>query len=159
MFVLVVDDLREHLQLVATQEPNAVKFNRPDGRVTFTLAVESDRATIAVGNTGAGLAAEDHSRVFERFYRGDPSRRRDRATGTGLGLSLSREILRAHGVHIGTRRDVVMHVDAHRFERHAGCGIPGSHGCTAGCRGFSPRRGRRMPALPGRAADAWQAGG
>ena len=56
-----------------------------------------DVAEIRVGNTGTGLGAHDRQRLFERFYRGDPARTRGRAGGTGLGLSLSREILRAHG--------------------------------------------------------------
>jgi len=50
-----------------------------------------------VGNTGPGISAEDYPRIFERFYRGNPARTRDSAGGVGLGLSLSREIFRAHG--------------------------------------------------------------
>jgi signal transduction histidine kinase len=52
---------------------------------------------VTVRNTGPGIPAADHSRIFERFYRGDPARRHGRVAGIGLGLSLSREILRAHG--------------------------------------------------------------
>lgn len=76
---------------------NAVKYNRTDGTIRLTLRAEADHATITVGNTGPGIQDADRPRVFERFYRGDPSRQRDRAAGVGLGLSLSREILRAHG--------------------------------------------------------------
>ena len=76
---------------------NAVKYNRAGGLIRVTLTAEAGLATIAVGNTGPGIPAQDRPRVFERFYRSDPARRRDRASGAGLGLSLSREILRAHG--------------------------------------------------------------
>jgi two-component system heavy metal sensor histidine kinase CusS len=76
---------------------NAVKFNRPGGKVAFNLATAGGRAEITVGNTGAGIDAADHGRVFERFFRGDKARSHAGVPGAGLGLSLSREILRAHG--------------------------------------------------------------
>lgn len=75
---------------------NALKYNRPAGRLRVTLAAEAGVAVITVGNTGPGIPAGHRSRVFERFYRSDPARQRDRTAGVGLGLSLSREILRAH---------------------------------------------------------------
>ena len=75
---------------------NAIKYNREGGRIHFALRVESGVALVEVGNTGSGIAAEDQTRVFERFFRGDRVRNRQSA-GVGLGLSLSREILRAHG--------------------------------------------------------------
>ncbi len=65
--------------------------------IRVTLRPEAGVATIAVGNTGPGIPEPDRPRVFERFCRSDPARRRDRAAGAGLGLSVSREILRAHG--------------------------------------------------------------
>ena len=49
-----------------------------------------------VSNTGPGIPPADRGRIFERFYRADPSRS-GRVDGVGLGLSLSREIIRAHG--------------------------------------------------------------
>jgi signal transduction histidine kinase len=51
---------------------------------------------ICVANTGPGIPPADRDRIFERFYRSDPSRSA-RVDGVGLGLSLAREILRAHG--------------------------------------------------------------
>ncbi len=86
--------LEQALQNLAN---NALKYNRPGGLVRVTLTTAAGFAVITVGNTGKGISAADRPRVFERFYRGDPSRNRDRASGVGLGLSLSREILRAHG--------------------------------------------------------------
>ena len=76
---------------------NAVKYNRDGGLIRVTLKAEAGSATITVGNTGPGIAEADRLHVFERFYRSDPARSHDRASGAGLGLSLSREILRAHG--------------------------------------------------------------
>jgi two-component system heavy metal sensor histidine kinase CusS len=76
---------------------NAVKYNRPGGVVRVSLARRDGTSEIRIGNTGPGLAEKDRQRLFERFYRGDPARTRGRAGGTGLGLSLAREIIRAHG--------------------------------------------------------------
>lgn len=76
---------------------NAIKYNRPDGRIHVSVTTDQASALISVGNTGPAIPAADRTRVFERFYRGDPARARNAPAGAGLGLSLSREILRAHG--------------------------------------------------------------
>jgi two-component system heavy metal sensor histidine kinase CusS len=75
---------------------NAVKYNQPNGRVSVTLAATADEAVLTVGNTGPGIPPEDQPHVFDRFYR---VRRSAGPTpeGLGLGLSLAREIIRAHG--------------------------------------------------------------
>ncbi len=87
------DLLEQSLQNLAS---NAIKYNRPDGRIRFELATVTDSIFVRVANTGPGIPATDRDRVFERFYRGDPSRN-DRVEGVGLGLSLAREIVRSHG--------------------------------------------------------------
>jgi len=87
------DLLEQALQNLAV---NAIKYNQSDGRIRFELAQEAQRVLVRVANTGPGIAPADRERVFERFYRADPSRS-DGVDGVGLGLSLSREIIRAHG--------------------------------------------------------------
>lgn len=76
---------------------NAIKYNRAEGLIRLTLRLAADSAIVTVANTGPGISAENRPHVFERFFRGDRSRARHAATGVGLGLSLSREIIRAHG--------------------------------------------------------------
>ena len=78
---------------------NAIKYNRDGGRIRFALTIDATnaRATLTVANTGPGIAPEDRPRIFERFFRGDRARTRHAGVSLGLGLSLSREILRAHG--------------------------------------------------------------
>ncbi|MBM3844349.1 MAG: HAMP domain-containing protein [Verrucomicrobia bacterium] len=76
---------------------NAAKFNRPQGNIRLELLAAGTEALLRIGNSGPGIPKDDLPRLFERFYRGDPARRRDRPGGAGLGLSLAREILRAHG--------------------------------------------------------------
>jgi len=87
------DLLRQVLQNLFS---NAVKYNRDGGFIECRLWQENGTATLCFANTVAGGHAIDRERLFDRFYRGDPSRNR-RVDGSGLGLSLAREISRAHG--------------------------------------------------------------
>ena len=74
---------------------NAVKYNCDDGLVRFNLSDHNSHVLFKVSNTGAAIPDQDHQRIFDRFYRVDKSRSNQKS-GTGLGLSLSREIARAH---------------------------------------------------------------
>jgi len=87
------DLLEQALQNLAS---NAVKYNHDGGVVQFELQLEADHVLIRVANTGSQIPTADRDRIFERFYRADPARS-GRVEGTGLGLSLAREIVRAHG--------------------------------------------------------------
>ncbi len=62
------------------------------GRLTLEACRDGDSIALRVGDTGAGIAAEDLPRVFEPLYTTKP-----RGSGTGLGLPLVREIVAAHG--------------------------------------------------------------
>jgi two-component system phosphate regulon sensor histidine kinase PhoR len=75
---------------------NAVKYNRDNGSVEVTLRRESGFCKIEVSDTGIGIPAEHHARVFERFYRVDKSRSK-KTGGTGLGLSIVKHIAAYHG--------------------------------------------------------------
>lgn len=75
---------------------NAVRYNHPDGEVRLSLRGEGDAAVLAVANTGAGIPTAKHGEVFQRFFRINSDRNRA-SGGSGLGLSLCREIVSAHG--------------------------------------------------------------
>jgi heavy metal sensor kinase len=75
---------------------NAVRYNEPGGRVRVTLEVLDNAAVLDISNGGPGIPAPDQPRIFDRFFRGDTARSGS-VEGTGLGLSLAREIVRAHG--------------------------------------------------------------
>lgn len=75
---------------------NAVKYTPPEGRVSVTTFKERERACLRVSDTGPGIAPADLARLGTRFYRVDKARSRETG-GSGLGLSIARGILSAHG--------------------------------------------------------------
>ena len=75
---------------------NAVRYNRPGGEVWLALRRENSVLVLTLVNTGAGLPAEKRGELFQRFFRLDADRNRT-SGGSGLGLSLCREITAAHG--------------------------------------------------------------
>ncbi len=78
---------------------NAVRYNRPDGSVTVEARQEDGATVIEVRDTGPGIPAEHLPRLFERFYRVDPSRA-ETTGGAGLGLSIVRKIVEGQGGHV-----------------------------------------------------------
>jgi len=86
------DLLEQALQNLAS---NAIKYNHAGGLVQFELVVEADQTVVRIANTGPPIPPVDQESIFERFYRADPARS-GQVEGTGLGLSLAREIIRAH---------------------------------------------------------------
>ncbi|HLO86435.1 MAG TPA: ATP-binding protein [Nostocaceae cyanobacterium] len=82
-------------QVVQNLISNAVKYNLPTGWVRIETKCQENIIFLTVTNSSQTIPARDRERIFERFYRGDPSRNRQ-IEGIGLGLSLSREIARAH---------------------------------------------------------------
>ena len=81
-------------QVFANLVDNAVKYTPPGGRITIEGRDEGDTAVVEVADTGPGIAAADRERIWERLYRGDRSRSE---RGLGIGLSLVRAIVAAHG--------------------------------------------------------------
>ena len=74
---------------------NAVKYNVSGGTLKFDLTDGKDEVRLVITNSGVAIPEDERELIFERFYRVDKSRG-SRAPGTGLGLSLAREIIRAH---------------------------------------------------------------
>jgi two-component system phosphate regulon sensor histidine kinase PhoR len=73
---------------------NAIKFTPPGGEIQVSAGQAHDAIVFAVRDTGVGIEAEVLPRIFERFYKVDPSRS---GKGTGLGLSIARHLVEAHG--------------------------------------------------------------
>jgi signal transduction histidine kinase len=93
---VVLADRARLSQVVTNLVDNAVKFTGAGGSVRVRVWEAGDRAGLAVADTGPGIAPEHLRRVFDRFYRLDPARSRARG-GSGLGLTICRELVEAHG--------------------------------------------------------------
>ena len=83
-------------QVILNLLSNAVKFTPPGGRIVLSADAGSDVVTIRVSDTGAGIAPEMLTRVFERFWQADKSTTR-KHSGVGLGLTISRHLVELHG--------------------------------------------------------------
>ena len=83
-------------QAVGNLLDNAVTHTPEGGSVTVSAHASADAVEVQVADTGPGIAPEDLPRVFDRFYRADPSRSRSTG-GTGLGLTIARRLVEAHG--------------------------------------------------------------
>jgi signal transduction histidine kinase len=72
-----------------------LKYSPPATPITVSARATGQTVTISVADQGAGIPESEQSRIFEKFYR-TPKHRRQ-LTGTGMGLTIAREILRSHG--------------------------------------------------------------
>ena len=75
---------------------NAIKYNRLGGKITVSLATRDHDAVISVLDTGLGISPPDLAQLFDRFFRTE-SARSSTTVGTGLGLGITRDIVRRHG--------------------------------------------------------------
>jgi signal transduction histidine kinase len=88
-------DNRMIQRMIANLLDNAIKYTPVGGSVEVAVNTgNNDQVTITVKDSGIGISEKDMPRIFERFYRCDPSRSE---AGIGLGLSFARAIARAHG--------------------------------------------------------------
>ena len=78
---------------------NAIKFSNQDGTITVTVSERGSKVTVSVKDQGIGIPKESLNKVWERFYKTDLSRGKDKK-GTGLGLSITKQIINAHNENI-----------------------------------------------------------
>ena len=94
--VSLAGDRHRLRQLLLNLTDNAVKYNQPHGKVTIELVRSNGHAELRIANTGAGIPPSSQPRIFDRFFRGDPSRNWP-IEGCGLGLCIAQWIVTAHG--------------------------------------------------------------
>jgi signal transduction histidine kinase len=92
---MMADKERLH-QLLVILLDNAMKYTPPPGELLLTGNKQGNNLLLTVEDSGQGIAADDLPRVFDRFYRGDKARSREKG-GTGLGLSIAKWIVEQHG--------------------------------------------------------------
>jgi two-component system phosphate regulon sensor histidine kinase PhoR len=76
---------------------NALRYSPDGGQIQVTIEQRNGWHQVRVSDGGPGLSDDDLAHMFERFYRGDPSRVRSQRTGSGLGLSIVQQIAVTHG--------------------------------------------------------------
>ena len=93
----ILGDAGKVHQVVANLLANA-RIHTPVGTpISVSIASNEEGTSISIADAGPGLSQEDQARIFERFYRADPSRNRAREEGSGLGLSIVDSVMQAHG--------------------------------------------------------------
>lgn len=98
--VQVIGDRDRLKQVLVNLVGNAIQYTPPGGQVTLSLQKQGDQARLYVRDSGPGIPAADQPHIFERFYRGERSRKRSggaQSSGFGLGLSIAYWIVRNHG--------------------------------------------------------------
>jgi heavy metal sensor kinase len=98
----IIGDPGQLRRAVRNLVENAIRHSPVGGTVRVRCTVGEATATIEVRDEGPGIPAELRTRIFDRFFRADPSRRRSTG-GSGLGLAISRHIAEAHGGRVGVR--------------------------------------------------------
>jgi signal transduction histidine kinase len=90
-------DPKRTRQIIAVLLDNAVRFAPPEGYITVTGRLHDRWVEASVTDSGPGIAPEQLSRVFDRFYRAEASRTRGKGGGTGLGLAIAHNLARVQG--------------------------------------------------------------
>ncbi|MDA1007832.1 MAG: ATP-binding protein [Planctomycetota bacterium] len=92
-------------QAITNLLTNAIKFSPDGSKVRIRVGADGDSVRLSVLDEGPGIAPEHHHRLFERFFRVDAARSRDRG-GTGLGLAIVKHIARVHGGDAGVESTI-----------------------------------------------------
>ena len=93
---IAADEERIH-EVLANLLDNALRHTQAGGTVTVSAARGPAGVRVTVADTGEGIDPHDRERVFERFYRGERSRARRAGAGSGIGLTIARAVVEAHG--------------------------------------------------------------
>jgi two-component system OmpR family sensor kinase len=101
--VFVLGDSQRIHQVVANLLANARTHTPDDSQIKVALDQGIAETIISVSDNGPGLSEDDQERIFERFFRADPSRARTSGEGSGLGLSIVDAVMQAHGGYVSVQ--------------------------------------------------------
>jgi signal transduction histidine kinase len=94
--IYVFGDSQRLSQVLVNLLSNAIQHTPPDNQIFITTEMSDKNAIVKVKNLGAWIPGDELERIFDRFYRLDRSRNRNQG-GSGLGLSIARSLIEAHG--------------------------------------------------------------
>jgi signal transduction histidine kinase len=83
-------------QVLSNLVANALRYTPPGGTITLDARLDGASVQILVTDTGAGIAPKDLPFIFDRFWRGDRARTHTSGAGSGLGLSIANQLVKAH---------------------------------------------------------------
>lgn len=95
----VTADMAKIQQVIYNLTDNAIKFSHPDSSITIETTEKNDKVFVSVKDSGIGIPGDSLKKIWERFYKTDVSRGKDKR-GTGLGLAIVKEIIQAHDENI-----------------------------------------------------------
>lgn len=95
----VYADMGKIQQVLYNLIDNAIKFSQPDSVITIETTIKYEKIFVSVRDTGVGIPKDSLNKIWERFYKSDASRGKDKS-GTGLGLAIVKEILQLHNENI-----------------------------------------------------------
>ena len=120
---LYVDADRDKIsQVIQNLIDNAVKFSSPDSSIEIQTTVQKDKIFVTVSDHGIGIPEESLPHIWDRFYKTDVSRGKDK-TGSGLGLAITKEIIDAHREYIHATSILGSGTDFSFSLRHHSSGI------------------------------------
>ena len=101
--VFILGDSQRVHQVVANLLANARTHTPDNSQIKVALEQGVAETVISVSDNGPGLSEDDQERIFERFFRADPSRARTSGEGSGLGLSIVDAVMQAHGGYVSVQ--------------------------------------------------------
>lgn len=102
---IVTADIGKIQQVLYNLTDNAIKFSKPSSTIQISTIVKNDKVFVSVKDNGIGIPKDSLNKIWERFYKTDLSRGKDKK-GTGLGLSIVKDIINAHGENINVTSTV-----------------------------------------------------
>lgn len=103
--VTVNVDKERFSQVLINLISNAIKYTQEGGSIFIDVSDSGEFCIVKISDTGIGISAEDLPYIFERFYRTDKSRNR-KTGGTGIGLTIAKSIVEAHGGKIEVQSEI-----------------------------------------------------